>query len=465
MKIPQPYLQYPESMIQKLHLLAPNQPSLFLYVNMDLVHKLHLEDFLTQEGCEALSGFASNLDLTPLALAYAGHQFGHFTRLGDGRALVLGRVKGFDLCLKGSGPTPYARGGDGLAPLPSLIKETLYSHALTYLKIPASKVFSLTYHHKHAYRETAYPAGVLARLMRTNIRIGSIEYARTFIGEEGVKQVLSLAMSQCTPSLVNDQEGLKKFVETCVSQWGQLVALWQSIGFVHGVLNSDNVSLAYETIDFGPCAFLETVNQKQAFSSIDILNRYAYGNQKDVLKFNMNLFLEACQSLLLTYFKSEGDMKKYYHDVFDSSYDMTLGLTTSRKLGLVHPNLQLWKDWLDLCESLKLDFTQSLVSLTYDEASLRGRREAMDKWLDHRLDIVKKEGLSKEKRFEMMSQANPVIVLRHELVNSVIESALAQDFSMFDEVLALLKNPYDNNLINHPWFRPTKNKIVTTCGT
>jgi serine/tyrosine/threonine adenylyltransferase len=465
MKIPQPYLNYPESMIQKMQLLTPSQPSLFLYVNMDLVHKLHLEDFLTQEGCEALSGFSSNLDLTPIALAYAGHQFGHFTRLGDGRALVLGRIQGFDLCLKGSGPTQYARGGDGLAPLPSLIKETLVSHALTHLKIPASKVFSLTYHHKYAYRETTYPAGVLARLMRTNIRIGSIEYAKTFVGEEAVKQVLDLAMSQLTPSLKSDEEGLKKFVETCVSQWGQLVALWQSIGFVHGVLNSDNVSLAYETIDFGPCAFLETVNQKQAYSSIDVLNRYAYANQKDILKFNMNLFLESCQSLLLVYFKSEAELIKYFHDLFDSTYEFTLGLITSRKLGLVHPNLSLWEQWLNLCESHQLDFTQSLVSLTYDETSLRGLSEAMNDWLDQREAIINKEGLTQEKRFEMMSQANPVIVLRHELVNSVIESALGQDFSMFDEVLEMLKNPYDKNLINHPWFKPTKDKIVTTCGT
>jgi serine/tyrosine/threonine adenylyltransferase len=465
MKLLQPYSQYPESMIQELKLSPPVQPSIFLYVNMDLIHKLNLEELLSQDGCEALSGFHSNLELNPIALAYAGHQFGYFARLGDGRACVLGRIKGFDLCLKGSGPTKYARGGDGLAPLPSIIKETLYSHALTHLKIPASKVLSLTYHHRQANRETSYPAGVLARLMRTNIRIGSLEYAKTFVGDDGVKQVLNIAMTQLTPTLAHDNEGIKKFIDTCVFNWGQLVALWQSIGFVHGVLNSDNVSLAYETIDFGPCAFLEKVNQRQAFSSIDVLSRYAYANQKDIMKFNMNLFINACQSLLSNNFKTESEMKEYYNQIFETSYETTLGIITSRKLGLVHPNLSLWEEWLNLCESHQLDFTQSLVSLTYDETSLRGISKRLDDWLDHRFEIINQDGLSVERRLEIMSQVNPVIILRHELVNTIIESVLAQDFSMFDEVLEILKNPFDKNLLNHPWFSPSIDKIITTCGT
>jgi serine/tyrosine/threonine adenylyltransferase len=465
MKLTQPYLQYPESMIERINLFKSEKPSIFLYVNMDIIHKLNLDEVLTQDGCEALSGYDSSWELTPLALAYAGHQFGYFARLGDGRACVLGRFKGFDVSLKGSGPTRFARGGDGLAPLPSLIKETLYSHALSHLKIPASKVLSITYAHKHAHRDMVLPAGILSRLMRTNIRIGSIEYAKTFLKDDGVKDVITLAMNQLTPSLNQDEDGIKKFIETCVTQWGQLVAMWQAIGFVHGVLNSDNVSLAYETIDFGPCAFLETVNQDKAFSSIDVSHRYAYARQKEVMKFNTSLFLNACESLIVSDNESVNSIKNYYLTLFDQAYENTLSFITSRKLGLVNPNLSLWQAWIDLCETHQLDFTQALVSLTYDESSLFNISESMDMWLKKRQELIELEGLTSEKRLEIMSQTNPVIVLRHDLVNTIIESCLAQDFSMFDEVMNMLKTPYDKILLNHPWFKPSTSKIVTTCGT
>lgn len=458
MKFTQPYLNYPQAMFQNIEFKPAEHNSVFLYVNMDLIQRCGWEALLTQEGCELLSGHQSPFECTPLALAYGGHQFGHFTRLGDGRACVIGRSHGLDVCLKGSGPTKYARGGDGLAPLPSLIKECLMSTALSAYHVPVSKTLSLTYNHKTALREQAFPAGVLARCMRTNIRIGSIEYSSLFHHEEGVKHVLNLAISQLMPSLSQKEDAFERFIKECCVWWGKLTAQWESVGFVHGVLNSDNVSLAYETIDFGPCAFMEIMNHHHAYSSIDVLNRYAYANQFKIMRFNVSLFLKSCESLL------KDSIEDYLH-LFDESYENTLTFLTSRKLGLVQGNLQIWRSFLHCLEENQLDFTDSFVALMEDVSSLYHRSERLDAWLKEYETVIHTQNMSEEQRLTIMSQANPFIVLRHDLVNTIIEQCLDQDFSLLDEVMVMIQDPFNPKYKHHPWFKPSVSKIVTTCGT
>ena len=458
MKFTQPYLNYPQAMVQPIDFKLAEQHSVFLYVNMDLIQRCGWEALLSQEGCELLSGHQSSIECTPLALAYGGHQFGYFTRLGDGRACVIGRSHGLDVCLKGSGPTKYARGGDGLAPLPSLIKELLMSTALNALHVPSSRTLSITYHHKTAFREQAFPAGVLARCMRTNIRIGSIEYANLFHQEEGVKQVLNLAISQLMPSLSQEEDAFERFIKECCVWWGKLTAQWESVGFVHGVLNSDNVSLVYETIDFGPCAFMETMNHHHAYSSIDVLNRYAYANQNKVMRFNVSLFLNSCRSLL------HGSIDDYLA-LFDESYETTLTYLTSRKLGLVQGDLQLWRSFLKCCEDNQLDFTDSFVALMNDRSSLYHTSDRLDAWLKEYENRIHTQAMSEEQRVTIMRQVNPLIVLRHDLVNTIIEQCLDQDFALLDELMVMIQDPFNPKYKHHPWFKPSISKIVTTCGT
>lgn len=466
MKLQQPYDRYPSAMVEVLTPRRAQKPSAFVYVNMPLIHKLNLEALLTQEGCELLSGLQSSFDVSVLALAYAGHQFGHFARLGDGRACVLGRVKGVDIALKGSGPTRFARGGDGLAPIGACIKETLYSHALQHLKIPTTKVLAITYKHEHAYREMMTPAGVLSRVMRTNIRIGTLEYAYTFLDKQAVESILTLAIEQLSPSLIKHEHPIPFFIQQCMKQWGQLCAQWQSIGFVHGVLNSDNVSLAYETIDFGPCAFLETVQQHHAFSSIDALNRYAYGNQKDIMRFNASLCVQACMSLIKPEHESMIECLNSYLRLYDEAYTNTIKSLSAQKFGLRYvEDSSLWDQWLNHCEAHHLDFTQSFVDLMYNESSLRGLSVKLDEWLQIRHDLIQEQGLSQDESLRIMKQVNPLIILRHDGVNDIINDVLSGNFERFDEVMNLLSTPYEEHVLNHPWFKPSQSKIVTTCGT
>ena len=465
MKLKQPYHAFPSSMTQVFPLKKSEKPSIFLYVNMDLVRLLKLEELLTQEGCELLSGFETSWDIAPLSLAYSGHQFGYFTNLGDGRATILGRLKGFDFGLKGSGPTRFSRGGDGLVPLPAAIKETLYAHALSSLHIPSSRVLSVTYTHHNAFRDEVFPAAVLCRLMRSSMRIGTIQYASKYLTSNETIQCLDVAIETLWPSLQSVSNKYEQFAMQCMTNWAQLVAQWQSVGFVHGVLNTDNVSLAYETIDFGPCAFLENVQLNKAFSSIDVYNRYAYAKQSEIIRFNASVFLDAMVSVLKDPQESVEEYHTRYLSLFDSTYHKTMETLSAKKLGLNKPDLELWNQLLNLCESLSLDFTQTFVDLTLNVSALYGKDERLDAWLKLHQKRVHEEGLNPKEREEMMLSVNPMIILRHDLVNTIIDMCLDQDFSLMDEVMEILKTPFDLKHANHPLFKRSMSDIVTTCGT
>ena len=465
MKLSQPYHAFPSSMIQVFPLKKSEKPSIFLYVNMDLVKRLKLEEVLSQEGCELLSGYESSWDSTPLSLAYSGHQFGYFTNLGDGRATILGRFKGFDFGLKGSGPTRFSRGGDGLVPLPAAIKETLYAHALSSLNIPSSRVLSVTYTHKHAHRDQVWPSAVLCRLMRSSMRIGTIQFASKYLTLNEVTQCLDVAIETLWPSLSSVSDKYEQFALQCMTNWAKLVAQWQSIGFVHGVLNTDNVSLAYETIDFGPCAFLEKVQLNKAFSSIDVYNRYAYANQEKMIRFNAKIFLDSMMGVLKDTQESHEAYHARYLSVFDTTYLKTMESLSAKKLGLIKPDLVLWNDLLMLCETLSLDFTQTFAHLTFNPSDLYGIDEKLDAWLNTLKERVEHEGMNPIEREAMMVSVNPMIVLRHDLVNTIIEMCLDHDFSLLDEAMEILKTPYDSKHYNHPLFKPSLTDIVTTCGT
>lgn len=465
MKFKQPYHAFPLSMTQAFPLKKSEKPSIFLYVNMDLVKTLDIEEILTQDGCELLSGFESTFDVTPLSLAYSGHQFGYFTNLGDGRATILGRFKGYDFGLKGSGPTRFSRGGDGLVPLPAAIKETLYAHALSSLRIPSSRVLSVTYTHHNAYRDEVLPAAVLCRLMRSSMRIGTIQYVSKYLSSQDLIQCLDVAIDTLWSSLKSIPNKYEIFAMQCMTNWAQLVAQWQSVGFVHGVLNTDNVSLAYETIDFGPCAFLEGVKQNKAYSSIDVVNRYAYANQASIIRFNATVFLDAMISVLKDEHESLNDYHSRFLSVFDSVYQKTMESLSAKKLGLIKPDLELWNELLSLCEMLDLDFTQTFVDLSLNSNALYGLDDRLDAWLNIHKQRVNDEGLDRSEREAMMVSVNPMIVLRHDLVNTIIEQCLDHDFSLLDEVMEILKTPYDTKYANHPLFKRSMSDIVTTCGT
>jgi uncharacterized protein YdiU (UPF0061 family) len=465
MKLTQPYHIFPSSMTQVFTLKKSEKPSVFLYVNMDLVRKLRLEALLTQEGCEFLSGYESSWEMTPISLAYSGHQFGYFTNLGDGRATILGRYKGFDFGLKGSGPTRFSRGGDGLVPFPAAIKETLYAHALSSLNVPSSRVLSVTFTHKYAHRDQVWPAAVLCRLMRSSMRIGTIQFVSKYLTLNEVTQSLDVAIETLLPSLSTVSNKYELFTLQCMSNWAKLVSQWQSVGFVHGVLNTDNVSLAYETIDFGPCAFLEKVQLNKAFSSIDVYNRYAFANQEKMIRFNASIFLDAMMGLLKGNEVSVEAYHARYLSVFDSTYLMTMESLSGKKLGLIKSDLVLWNDLLMLCETLSLDFTQTFAHLTLNPSVLYGIDERLDKWLNTHQEQVDKEGLNPFERKAMMLSVNPMIILRHDLVNTIIEMCLDHDYSLMDEVMEILKTPYDSKHYNHPLFKPSLTDIVTTCGT
>lgn len=452
-------------MTQVIPLKKSEKSPVFLYVNLDLVKTLRLEKILNQEGCELLSGYKSAWDITPLSLAYSGHQFGYYTNLGDGRASVLGRFKNLDFGLKGCGPTRFSRGGDGLVPLPAAIKETLYAHALSNLNIPSSRVLSVTYDHKEAHRDERCPAAVMCRLMRSSMRIGTIQFASKSLSSKELTQCLDVGIDTLWPKLKATSDKYEQLALKCMTHWAKLVAQWQSVGFVHGVLNTDNVSLAYETIDFGPCVFLEGVQLNKAFSSIDMANRYAYANQHQMIRFNAKIFLEAMMRVLKAPHETKAE---YYHRflfVFDTTYLKTMKTLSAKKLGLIKPDLALWNELLLICETLNLDFTQTFAHLTLNPNTLIGIDGLLDYWLNSLKERVDNEGFDFKKREAMMLSINPMIVLRHDLVNKIIDLCLDYDFSLFDEVMESLKTPYSRQFYQHPRFNISSSEIITTCGT
>ena len=476
------YARLPDRFFARLDPTPVDAPRL-VKANRALAEQLGIDpDALeSPEGVEVLAGNRVPAGAEPIAQAYAGHQFGYFSpQLGDGRAILLGEVVGrdgkrYDIQLKGSGPTPYSRRGDGRAAIGPVLREYLIGEGMHALGVPTSRALAAVTTGEPVYRETALPGAVLARVAASHIRVGTFQF---FAGRGDVDAVRTLAdytIARHYPDLGGDYRG---FLEAVIARQAELIAQWLLVGFIHGVMNTDNTSIAGETIDYGPCAFMDAYHPGQVFSSIDHRGRYAYANQPRIAHWNLTRFAEALLPLLdrdeHAAVNAAKDALDVYEPLFGSAYleglRAKLGFTKARE-----EDLALIAELLERMEEGQADFTLTFRRLCDSAEGNDGLRAlfkepgVIDSWLAKWKDRLACEDVLRSERAAGMRAVNPAVIPRNHRIEAVISAAQENgDFAPFQKLLEVLAAPYRDQ----PEFaryaeppRPEERVLHTFCGT
>ena len=437
-----------------------------IQVNGELATRLGIDlDFLESEaGTELLAGNRVVEGADPIATAYAGHQFGHFNpRLGDGRALLLGEVLGsdgarYDLQWKGSGRTPYSRGGDGRSPLGPVLREYIVSEAMTALGIPSTRSLAAVATGEPVFRERPLPGGVLLRVARSHIRVGTFEYFASQRDDEGLELLVEHAMSRHYPELLETGAPALSFLQGVAERQAELVARWQLVGFIHGVMNTDNMLISGETIDYGPCAFMDTYDPKTVFSSIDHHGRYAYQNQPGIARWNLaclaRALLPVCGGDETETVAAAQAVIDGFPDRFASSFQVGL----RRKLGLsTHQagDEELCEDLLRGFEAAQLDFTLGFRQLTilanpdpdpeetqHVEQHIGPLPDGLTGWLARWRQRLERDPRPATQRAADMRNHNPFFIPRNHGVEAAIRAAEDDgDFQPFRILVDTVTSP------------------------
>ena len=421
----------------------------------------------------------------PIALAYAGHQFGHFTpQLGDGRAVLLGEIVApdgtrRDLQLKGSGRTEYSRGGDGRAALGPVLREYIVAEAMHALGIPTTRALAVVTTGEAVYRETALPGAVLARVAASHIRVGTFQYFAARHDAEGLRLLADHAIARHYPEAACAPNPYRAFFQGVLGRQAALVAQWMNVGFIHGVMNTDNCAISGETIDYGPCAFLDEYDPAKVFSSIDRGGRYAYANQPNIVQWNLTRLAECL--LLLIDENVEAAIEQVQQDLasfggrFEDAY--TAGLR--RKLGLVTAedgDLALAEALLEAMAANAADFTLTFRALCAAADDMTGAAvracftdpAAFDTWAAVWRARQSRETVAPGARVALMRAANPAIIPRNHRIEAAIQAAVgADDFAPFHALLDALASPYADHALGPDTMPPLDDQRVTQtfCGT
>jgi serine/tyrosine/threonine adenylyltransferase len=474
------YLKLPEKLY---YLQSPDKvpkPEIFLF-NEKLADDLGLESssYSVKDITEQLSGNLIPQYTTPFAQAYAGHQFGHFTMLGDGRAIVLGEHvtsdgRRFDIQLKGSGKTPFSRRGDGKATLISMLREYLISHAMHNLGIPTSRSLAVVKTGELVYREDEHLGAVLTRVSSSHIRVGTFEYVRQFLSKEELEQFTNYVIDRHYPHLVDAQNPALSLLEAVMERQIELVVHWMRVGFIHGVMNTDNTSITGETFDYGPCAFMNEYSPKTVFSSIDTGGRYAYGNQPSILQWNLSILAGALLPLIdenqdEAIKKAQELINRFPNLYFQKWYKMMFN-----KLGILNPNdkdRSLVDDLVALMEEQKLDYTNTFLYLTHNSATDCSIYQEANfvSWFNQWIERVYQHEELPLESFVLMERNNPAYIPRNHLVEEALQAAaFNDDLAPFERLLKVLKSPYTVTSGYQAYQAPPKNGNVghqTFCGT
>jgi len=454
-------------------------------VNHDLATLLGIDPawLESEEGINTIAGNHLPAGADPIATVYAGHQFGSFNpRLGDGRAVLLGEVVGtdgerYDLQLKGSGITPYSRNGDGRSPLGPILREYLVSEAMAKLGVPTSRTLAAVTTGEAVYREQRLAGGVLVRVAKSHIRIGTMQYFASIQDLDGLKLLTDHVISRHYPEVVDAANPVLAMYQQVSRRVATLIAHWQSVGFIHGVMNTDNMLLSGETIDYGPCAFMDGYDSAAVFSSIDHGSRYAYRNQPAIAQWNL-----AClgQSLLPLIDADEAVATAAAQDVLNAFPEDYMNAWHERlraKFGLTTIEVEdetLMQDFLDLLESGRHDFTLAFRRLAElaedgnDVSALFEFPESFTPWLQQWRQRCERESVSADNRKAQMQATNPVYIARNHLVERAIQEAYAGDFTFFHRLHERLQQPFvfaaeDAELAQPP--QPHQVVLQTFCGT
>ncbi|WP_291319750.1 protein adenylyltransferase SelO [Desulfonatronospira sp.] len=478
------YARLPEAFYARVAAARVPSPRLIKW-NSELADELSRErlQYTEEELADYFSGNRELQGSDPIALAYAGHQFGSFVpSLGDGRALLLGEVvnsreQRFDLQLKGSGRTPFSRGGDGKAPLGPVLREYLVSEAMHHLGLPTSRSLAAVLTGEPVYRDRALPGAVLTRVASSHIRIGTFEYFASRQDHENLKTLLDYTIQRHYPEIRGEPDAPVLFLGKVGRLQAELVSGWMALGFIHGVMNTDNMSVAGETIDYGPCAFMDEFSHDRVYSFIDQGGRYAYSSQMPIVLWNLSRLAECLLPLMPQDSKEAVPILENELASTQEFLERRAHEKMCSKLGIFDSpgpqDKKLVKDWLSYLERENLDFTQSfrnlaeLVSLSnYPGWFSPGNelKEFCDRWRRR----VMQQGLDPEEIKNRMNEHNPVFIPRNHKIEQVIEAGNQGDFSLFHEMSELLKNPYqEQEGFNSYTLPPRPEEMVanTFCGT
>jgi uncharacterized protein YdiU (UPF0061 family) len=478
------YIKLPERFYAKQSPVPVSSPEL-IAVNHALAEYLGIDPtwLESEQGVNAIAGNQLPDGAEPIATVYAGHQFGHWNpRLGDGRAILLGEViakdgERYDIQLKGSGITPFSRNGDGRAPLGPIVREYIVSEAMAALGIPTSRTLAAVTSGDAVYRESRLDGGVLARVAKSHIRIGTMQYFASIEDTEGLKLLVDHIIKRHYPEAAKTENPALAMFEAVMHRQAYLIANWQGTGFIHGVMNTDNMLLSGETIDYGPCAFLDTFDSAALYSSIDHQGRYAYRNQPAIANWNLACLAQTLLPLFDVDEEKAVEMAQNSLNQFTEFYQTEYSAVFTRKLGLTSTQKddeKLIEDFLDLLQSNRCDFTlacRRLGELTVDEEAVKPLfdfPETFADWLNRWRSRCDQESIGKTERYQQMMATNPAFIPRNHLVEAAIQHAYAGDFSLFHRLNKRLSKPFeydegDSDLAMPP--RPDQIVQQTFCGT
>jgi len=483
------YARLPERFYSRRIPVPVDKPGL-IRVNPALAEYLGFDPawLESEKGIELMAGNFVPDNSDPIATAYAGHQFGGWNpQLGDGRAILLGEVIAtdgvrHDIQLKGSGRTPWSRGGDGRAPLGPVLREYIVSEAMAVLGVPTSRALGAVTTGEWVMREGRLPGAVLTRVAQSHIRIGTVQFFASRQDREGLEILIEHVIQRHYPEAAQAENPARAMLDNVVARQASLIARWQSLGFIHGVMNTDNMLLSGETIDYGPCAFMDEFEPAKVFSSIDHAGRYAYRNQPQIAHWNLSVLT---QSLLPFLGDDEDEMLasgQAVIDAFPDLYQNAYEQAMRKKLGLTQKmsgDVELIMDLLDLMQEENTDFTLSyrrLSDLVAPRTASGGGigdifelGDAFSLWIQRWQQRLDSDTLDASKRQSAMYAVNPVYIPRNHLVEEAIQAAeKQQDFEPFNKLVDILADPFvfDQAMTRYA-LPPRPEQVVTQtfCGT
>ena len=474
------------------HFYAPVNPTpvanpQLVVFNTRLAQELGLDAAAIERNAAVMfSGNQLPADANPIAMAYAGHQFGAFVpRLGDGRAILIGELRGRDgvlrdVQLKGAGLTPFSRSGDGRAVLGPMLREYLISEAMHAFGIPTTQSLAVVTTGERVYRDRVLPGAVLTRVAASHVRVGTFQYFAARDDQTALRELLEYVIARHYPAAKGADSPALAVLKEVSSRQAALIANWMLVGFIHGVMNTDNMAISGETIDYGPCAFMDEYDPKTVFSSIDHNGRYAYANQPTIAQWNLARVAEALLPLIDPHLEKAVTRAVEVIEPFTAQFDTLFLDGMRRKLGLTQPlegDAELIRRLLTHMQNSRADFTltfRNLARMTNDPADEPKLRELfsadsdIEAWLREWRERLAREPQTTTERATRMLAANPAFIPRNHRVEAALSAAEDGDYAPFHKLLNIVQRPYDEQPevteFSQPP-QPSERVLQTFCGT
>jgi len=473
------YSKLPDTFKEEVKPTPVNKPKIII-VNNDLAKQLNL-DFSKINSKDLAQIFSGNLlpdKAKTIAQAYAGHQFGHFTMLGDGRAVLLGehlvnKIDRFDIQFKGSGKTSFSRRGDGRAALGPMLREYVISEAIHALNIPTTRSLAVVKTGEEIAREELLQGAILTRVASSHIRVGTFQYIAAKQNIKDLQILVDYTIDRHYPEIKSSDNRILDLLNLVMDKQCQLVVNWMSVGFIHGVMNTDNMAISGETIDYGPCAFIDQYDPKTVFSSIDQFGRYSFENQPRITKWNLARFAECIVNLIDSDEDKAIKIATETINNFEKIYENKWLNMMRNKLGLFGEDKndkKLISDLLDWMKNNKADYTNTFCYLmkTNNNEDQIFEDKNFIKWQERWYKRLKINNTPEEKYFDLMRSINPNVIPRNHKVEEALKAANENNFKPFHNLLKVLKSPYNSNADLSEYQKPapfTDEKYQTFCGT